>query len=373
MKKRFAFWYICYFAALGSQLPFLSLYFKGEGWHEGDVALLLLLFPIGALCSGPVWGWLGDRFARAHWMLWLASWLTVACAWPLVGVTRGVWLVLLLAGFALMRAPLLLFVDTLTVKFLGDEAEEYGRIRLWGSLSFLLMAFGMGWWIQRWPLAPMVVGAALLTCAACVVHGLPKPSVLRTPTRLTWSMIWSFWRDPVLFPFWLVCIAQSVNLSIYNYLYALHIEKLGLPATVTSASIACGVCVEIGLLSISPWLLRRIGARHLLLLSVFAGVPRWFLTGTVTSAVGLIAIQSLHGVVFGLWWIACIAVVEKHAPDHIRYMAQSFLTALTQGLGALLAMGVAWAVLHTLSSQVLFLAMAGLSLAASFYAALRLR
>jgi len=355
MKLRFASWYIFFFAALGSMLPFLSLYLKKLGWSSGSIALILTAFPLGTLLSGPVWGTIADRIPNARYVLNIASILTFILAWCLVGIHQGIWFLLILILFALCRAPLLLLVDTLTVKGLGKDSAQYGRVRLWGSIAFFVGVWLVGLFSERWFAIPLVAGAGFITFAAAVTFFLPSPEKTETPPPLTFQVFKSFWNHPTLRPFWLICIVQSITLSVYDYLYALHIQQLKLPATITSASISCGVLVEIGMMWLAPTLLKRFSLRSILLVAILAGVPRWLLTSLSSHPAVLIAAQSLHGAVFGLWWLASIALIEKHAPQDIRYFAQSFFTALTSGLGTLLAMGFAWFTLRHFSISSMFL------------------
>jgi PPP family 3-phenylpropionic acid transporter len=77
------------------------------------------------------------------------------------------------------------------------------------------------------------------------------------------------------------------------------------------------------------------GAPRALLLAAMAGVPRWALTAWVTDPVALVAIQVLHGLAFGVFWIAGVQLMSERAPAQVSASSQSLFNASSYGVGAL--------------------------------------
>jgi PPP family 3-phenylpropionic acid transporter len=84
-----------------------------------------------------------------------------------------------------------------------------------------------------------------------------------------------------------------------------------------------------------------------------------------SDPVALVCIQSLHGIGFGAFWIAGVALFSELAPPNLSRSAQSLLPASTFGVGYLLAMaGASW-VLARHPPPVLFQLLAIISLMAT--------
>src|SRR5207302_6615862 len=92
----------------------------------------------------PALGALADRLGmRRAVMMALAATACVAYAalWP----AAGFWPLLalnLVAGMA--QSALMPLGDSITLAAVRDEGLDYGRIRVWGSVSFILAAVGSG-------------------------------------------------------------------------------------------------------------------------------------------------------------------------------------------------------------------------------------
>jgi PPP family 3-phenylpropionic acid transporter len=76
-----------------------------------------------------------------------------------------------------------------------------------------------------------------------------------------------------------------------------------------------------------------------------ASVPRWLATAYITDATRLIAVQALHGLSFGLFWVAAVPAFARHSSPSVARSAQAVLTATAFGIGPLLAVPIAWVLL----------------------------
>src|SRR5687768_14520213 len=91
--------YFFYFAALGSLVPFLTLYYRERGLSGAQIGLLLGIQPLIALVSGPIWSGVAD-VTRQHKRLLVSS---------LLGLTVSVVLLSLSSSFLLFLPTLILF------------------------------------------------------------------------------------------------------------------------------------------------------------------------------------------------------------------------------------------------------------------------
>lgn len=337
IKLRLVLWYALAVGSIGSLHPFLALALDRAGATGRSASLLFTLFPLGFLLAGPVWGWVADRTGRPTSVLRLAATL---CG---ISVTAAAltsdWRFLLpsLAALALCRAPLLPLVDVLTVRSLGGDSDAYGRIRVWGSVAFIGAVWIVGKYVEEFWRVPLIGTALLLGSACALTWTLPelprpeggKPHIAPLLKHRTLRLLAG------------VAVLHGLTISTYDYLFSLHIDRLGLAASVTGAAFAIGVAAEVVVLAAAPWLLSRFGPKLLVLVGVGSGVPRFVVMATSVDPTLLAGTQVLHGLGFGAWWVGIMAILVREAPAELKNSAQTLLMSANYGLGPLAALGLA--------------------------------
>jgi PPP family 3-phenylpropionic acid transporter len=145
-----ALYYFVYFAALGILWPYFSIYLQSIGLRPTEISRLLAFSPVMGLLAPPIFGLLADaRQARGR----LLRVGTIAAAFFFSGflVTRSDWMLwVVTAVFFLARAPLSPLVDASALEHVHSHGGSYGRLRVWGSLGFLVAVLAGGYIMEWW-------------------------------------------------------------------------------------------------------------------------------------------------------------------------------------------------------------------------------
>jgi MFS family permease len=83
-------------------------------------------------------------------------------------------------------------------------------------------------------------------------------------------------------------------------------------------------------------------------------VARWLAIAVVSAPWALIALQALHGMTFGMFWSAAIALVAATVPASLRATGQALLI-MSINLGAALGNTITGRVYDAYGSRLLFL------------------
>lgn len=337
--------------SLGSLHPFLALALGREGMAPATISALLALFPAGLLASGPLFAALTERSGRTGPWLRAAAILAAVSAAAMALAPGPVVLAVALGAFALLRAPLYPLVDALVLGALGARRDRYGQLRLWGSLAFIVAVQVVGAAVERWPRAPQATTAALMAGCALLAFSMPEPpaeaaAALRARAGLL--------RDPSLRVLWPVATLLGLATSMYDFFFAVHLEALGGAAGLAAVAMGGGVALEVAVMAVAPALVGRFGAVALIGFAAAVGVVRWVATAMLREPVWVAALQSLHGLSFGLFWVAAMAFVGERAPPGRRTAATALLMATNAGAGPLTAMPLAAWVLPTFGTEALF-------------------
>jgi PPP family 3-phenylpropionic acid transporter len=347
------------------------------GYSALAIGGIWALMPATRLLVTPGWALLADRYRMGTRILQGASLGTVLAVTAMATGLLPAWgLAVCMVLFAAMRAPMGPILDALTVRSLEDAGQptsRYGRIRLWGSVAFLVCA-GTGAVLAdqvAWAPAPLALGAVVWGLGFLITLLLPRSGAVE-PVRLR-PALRTLGQRPGM-PLLIGALAlHGLGLNAYDAWYAVHMEHLGLSSVWTGAALACGLVIEIGVMAQGVRLLNARDPAQLVLLGLGTGAVRWALTAWLTDPVWLTALQLLHGVVYAVFWIGVVELFRQVAPREIRASAQAVIIMACYGVGPLLGAGVASAVVDDHGTQALYGVAAGASALATLATAVAWR
>lgn len=360
-------YYFFYFAFIGAFSPYFGLYLQSLHFSAWDIGLLMSQMQLMRVFGPNLWGWMADRKGHRVAIVRLASLLA------LLGFTAFFWfdrLTPMLAAMAVLAffwSAALPLVEALTFDHLRDEGARYGRVRLWGSVGFIVAVLGAGALLDRVLVAGIVwICWAILLGILLLALVLPEAPPVRAAGEAPGLRdILGEARVRALLG---ACVAMSAAHGALYVFYSIHLADHGYSTTAVGILWSLGVVAEIGVFMLMPRLLARYSVEALLAFSFAVAVLRFLLIGwAVDSLLLAILAQTLHGVTFGVFHAAAIAAVNHWFPGRAQGRGQALYSSLSFGAGGLLgglasgwvwdALGAGWT--YTLSSG---FALAGLVL-----------
>jgi MFS family permease len=149
-------------------------------------------------------------------------------------------------------------------------------------------------------------------------------------------------------------VLQQVGLAPYEALFPTWMLHRG-GGVWTGTAIASGVACEIVVMVWGrPWI-TRVGPRRALMVAFGASVVRWLVTALAPWTAVVVFAQSLHGLAFGLYFVAAVQAIDRAAPEDVRASAQGVHYTVAFGLGAALSLALAGALGGVASMRVVFL------------------
>lgn len=355
--------YVGAFAAIGANFPYLPIHYRALGLDLAAIGLLSALWAGAALIAAPVWGSITDRFPRSRLVLPAAAMLAVAAA-ALLSQARDLptiaGCVVLVAAATAGITPML---DARTLDLLGDDRGEYGRIRAWGSVSFVISTAVVGVAIQA--LDTQALFAAWipsLALTALVALWLP-PSRRSSAAGSIWSGASRVVRAPGLGPFLLASFALWTSIAAVSAFLSVRLYDLGTGAELVGGAWIIGSIVEIPIMFAFPRLAARFGAHRLLVAGAAFFAARNVLYAVAGVPAVLVLGASIEGVGYGLFFVASVGYVAELAPRGRVATAQGVLSAVTFGLASVTGSSLGGVVASTLTIPGLFAAAAALAIA----------
>jgi len=125
---------------------------------------------------------------------------------------------------------------------------------------------------------------------------------------------------------------------VYTYGILLWTEQ-GMAESTASLAVAIGVVVEVALMWWFRPLTQHLSARVCLLCAAGCGVLRWSLLASETSLLVIFAAQALHGITFGIMFLATAGFIARRVPEHMGARGQSLFATISTACMAVATYG----------------------------------
>ncbi|MDR0777612.1 MAG: MFS transporter [Azonexus sp.] len=329
-------YYFFYFAFIGAFSPYFGLYLQSLNFSAWDIGLLMSQMQLMRMFGPNLWGWLADRYGHRTGIIRLAGVIALAGFSAFFWLDRLPGMLLAMALLAFFWSAALPLVEMLTFDHLREERNRYSRIRLWGSVGFIVTVMGAGALLDR--VAPSgvlwVCWGILLGILACA---LVLPETPASPPQREAPPIMAILRQPRVAALMAACFAMSAAHGAFYVFYSIHLAANGYSRTAVGLLWSLGVLAEIGVFLAMGRLARRYSLRAILLACFAAAVLRFLLMGWGVASVGaMVFVQLLHGLTFGAYHASAISAVHAWFPGRAQGRGQALYSSLSFGAGGLL-------------------------------------
>ena len=334
-----------YFAHIGFFNPYLPLWLKDLGFSITVIGLLTAVQAATRVLAPYAWGWLSDHTGERVKLLRFCAGAALVCALGLL-IPGSVWWigwVLLLmfihtsAMMPMSEAALAQFVSSDQ----GFDARRYGRVRLWGSLGFLVTALAAGAWFEHQGMQSFPIWAVgSLLALNLSVWWLPNRKEPVQQDEVRPPVMPVLRQRQVQWFFATVFFHVLSHIGIYVF-FSLYLDELGYSKTMIGVMWAVSVAAEIvWFFTQSRWL-PAFGLSTWMLICSAAMVLRMMLTTWSAEWLWvLLFAQLLHALTFATQHTVCIALLSQHFPGRLRGRGQALYASIGYGVpGVLGALG----------------------------------
>ncbi|WP_338844764.1 MFS transporter [Massilia sp. W12] len=372
----YAFFFFAYYGYVGIFSPFGSLYFAAQGMSPAQIGIIMAVVQ-GTRIIGPnVWGALADaRGARVRILRYTAvlALAAFACMFWAQGFLAFLLLMLLINTFTSASGPL---SEAALVGALKENLNQFGRLRLWGSVGFIVTVTAAGKLLEVWGIQSFVALCCamllLVVASAWTLRETPLPPVARNKTSFTSLLrlreVQAFLAS--------ACLMVMAHSALYVF-YSLFLEQLGFSKLVIGLMWSLGVVAEIVFFFFQAPLFARLGLRLLMLGSLALAVLRFLMIGVaqpgIVGLVLLIIAQILHAATFGVHHSSCVQQLQRWFGGALQARGQALYVSMSYGLGGTLGgilLGPCW---EAGGAHMVFFVAAGMSGAGLALAWLSLR
>lgn len=337
LAARISLFYWAIFLIVGLQTPFLPLWLDARGLSVTEISIAGALPLFIRIVATPVVAYLADRSGDHRRMVIILAWSGLACT-VLLSQSFHLWPIILLTTLMMLTTSSIMpLTETLAMRAVRAHGLDYGRMRLWGSISFIAATLIGGAAIERWTgsvIIWLIIGAVVMTALAAHVLPRPEGSATAGPSRPRISR--ADVAELVTSPLFLLFLAaaglvQAAHAVFYVY-GVLHWRGLGLSATWTGVLWAIAVIAEIMLFARSGAVLKVLSPLGLIALGAIAAIVRWIAMAFDPPLAALIILQILHALTFGATHLGTVHFIAQNIPAERAGTAQALQASVTAGI-----------------------------------------
>jgi MFS transporter, PPP family, 3-phenylpropionic acid transporter len=362
LAAKLAFFYASYFAVIGIHLPFWPLWLEeARGLDPGSIGLLLAAMTWPKVFTNIAIPRVADRLGRRRDAMLMLAAATLA-AFALFGIAGSFPALLLLSAITgVTFAAILPLGEALALAEAKAAGIGYARVRLFGSIAFILATLACGLLLERTGISTVLVliliTLALLLLACGALPQAPSGAAAATPHLA------ALWRRPGFVRFALAASLLHASHAVYYGFATIYWRSAGISEATIGWLLAEGVIAEILVFLWAGGVVERAGPRRVLLIASILTAARWTASGLSVDLPVLIPIQTMHGASFGAVHLATMHYLRDAVPAGLHASAQGCYAAMSALLFGLLMPVSGW--LYGASGGQAFFAMAAVAIAAA--------
>lgn len=325
--------YFVYYFFVGAFVPYWGLYLQAEQFSAADIGILMSLFQISRIFAPNLWGWLADHTKRRVIWIKLTAFLGLLGFMAVFWAHGFFWFFFVMASLSLFTSSTLPLSESLTLAHLATTNGHYSRIRMWGSLGFIVAAVILGFLIDLYGVKSLLWFLLIVQIILfALTFKLPEATI--APHAHDHFSIWQIIKQPVVIALLLGCsLMVTAHGVLYNF-YSIYLAEHGYSKGMIGLLWSLGVICEIVIFMLMPKIMARFSLKTILLTSLALAVLRFGMIGVaVDSLVFLLIAQSLHAATFGSFHAASIEVITQFFNGRHQAKGQAIYNSVAYGVG----------------------------------------
>ena len=345
--------YFLYFGVMGIFLPYFNLYCFHLGFNGFQIGVLSTLRSVTLVVFPLLWGVLSDRF-RIRKPLYIFFNIVSSLIWAFYLFTTNIWLIFAITFFyGVFYAPIISFLEAFTMEILGIQKNQYGSIRAWGSISFIVAVILLGKLIDLYTTEIILIFILAMSLLQAVISPkIPNSSPVKHRDRSTNIKALLTGRVIIFFTCGFLMLLSH---GTYYGFFSIHLENLGYSNTFIGLTWAVASIAEIFAMLKSDWIFKRFRIERVLIFSFLIAAARWFFLYFTIAPFAILLTQLLHAITYGTFHMASILYIDQLTPDQSKTTGQAANNAVSYGLGLMIGFFINGYLYERLGSAHLFI------------------
>ncbi|MEN2768109.1 MFS transporter [Ornithinibacillus xuwenensis] len=334
-------------------LSFLPLYLAYKGLNGTEIGWVLAIGPLASIFAQPFWGYLSDKYKTVKRILLICVCGLLIFSTVFFQMNHLISIILMGAVFYFFTTPIGALGDSLAQRRADVLGKSFGTIRMWGSIGFATSSLVIGEILSRVGVQHMIWPYLFFgLLALLVVFRLKDVKVESDPVKL--KDIGILVKNKAFLLFLLSVVFLSISHRTNDSYIGLYIAELGGSEALVGLGWFVGVASEALVFAFAGLWFRKL---HPLVFVMIAGAIysiRWFIYGTLDDPTFVIALQFLHGITFGVFYLAAFDYVSRLIPKLLQSTGHLVFFATFFGISGIIGSLAGGAIMDAFNGGTLY-------------------
>lgn len=338
LRWAFGSFFFFYFAYVGLVSPYASLFFLDRGFSVIEIAVLMSMLQITRIIGPFSWGWLSDYLSNRIGILRFCTCLAAIVFLFIFALQSYISFFIWMFVLHTILSSLIPLSESATIHALFKDNsfdKRYGRLRLWGSIGFIVMVLFAGELFQRTSIELYpYVGILVFILLAMTTFGMHEPKVERRKMVKGELLVILFNPDVrwfLLSGFFMI----FAHAALYVF-YSLYLADLGYDKFQIGLFWAIGVLAEVIFFYFQSKVLSKVDPEVILQGTFMIGVIRFILIAFAPITSVLILAQLMHAGTFAAHHSAANKLLQRWFTGPVQARGQALMATISYGLGGTL-------------------------------------
>jgi len=344
--------YFLLFSSIGIIAPYFSLYLKSIGLQSKEIGFIFMLFSINRIISPPVWHKIEEKYHNTVSLIRISAFFSSLFFGIYFFVKKFWYIVVASFLFHFFRSAVILLNESLTLVYTKKYNLNYGKIRLFGSIGFMVASIVSGFILHFFPIKSILYMVFIVLIANFMVslYQIPIP---KTHYKKETSRIYNL--KPFLL-FILIAHLIWLNESAYYPFFSIYMKSIGASPSLLGFSFALAVFSEIIFMFFFENIIQNVRKENFLRFVVFTTIFRWGIIYLIPNPYVITFFQVLHAITFGGYYLVSMKLINEFSGGKPT-KALSIFSMATFGLGGALGSSLSGIVVSMIGIRNLFLVM----------------
>jgi PPP family 3-phenylpropionic acid transporter len=254
----------------------------------------------------------------------------ISCLLYYQSLNSFIFVILVTILYGISFTQFLPYIETIAIKYFNQE--EYGKIRLYGSIGFICTTLLVPLYedVYLFAMHIILVSSIIMYLSIIFLHFfLKKEIIVNTMLKIEKFSIFKLW------PFWLSIFLMQFSFSGFYNFFTIYTIEHHISLDMISYIWTFGVICEIIMLYYQKHILKKFSLLNILQFCLLSATVRWLIIFLFPSNLtALFLSQILHAFSFALFHSASIFYLFDKYED--KKLAQHFYLGISFGLGSFL-------------------------------------
>lgn len=330
-------------------VSYFPLFYTHLGFSSSQIGYLYSLGPLISILSNLFWSMISDKLGTIRKIMFILLAGQLVTGLLLARATEFSSVMLILSFFYFFYYPVFPLADTMAIKVAERHGRNFITIRVFGSLGYSFFALTVGYALRAlgstWSLTLCII---IIIAALLITLGLKdvkRPAVIETTNQdkdtaeadnsknglkdilLQKEVLWFFGCVFVL------ALGHRMNEAFLT----ISLKQLGAGEEIIGWALLASALSEIPVL----FILSRYGDKFkelpLLALGSLMYALRFLLMSLADHPGSMIAIQAMHSISFGVFYVTSVRYITRIIPDRLRATGLAIFTVVWSSASGLLS------------------------------------